>query len=82
MGIRTQQATISIAPRILWHAGSFRNRALYPASNGLERRYIPGSCCRERRSGRIAKLASTVIGFSDRHVGIHSDDGYDIALVP
>ena len=65
---------------VLRHAGSFRNRSLDSGKQksetpGTPRILLPGKALRAD-----ATLASSVLKLLGQQVGLHSDDGYDIAL--
>ena len=79
MGIRTQQTTIALRRSLAAHGllpkpdtRSGKQRSETP---GTPRILLPGKKLRED-----AKLASSVLKLLGQRVGLHSDDGYDIAL--
>jgi ferredoxin len=79
MGIRTQQTTIalrrSLAARGLLPEPGARSGQQYSETPGTPRIVLPGKSLSED-----ANLASSVLNLLGERVGMHSDDGYDIAL--
>jgi ferredoxin len=79
MGIRTQQTTIalrrSLAARGILPKPDTRPGNQRSGTPGMPRILLPG-----KKLGEDAKLASSVLKLLGQRVGIHSDDGLDIAL--
>jgi len=79
MGIRTQQATITLrqnlAARGLLPKPGARSGKQRSETPGTSRTLLPGKALNED-----AKLASSVLRLLGQRAGIHSEDGYDISL--